>query len=73
MKDGLIVRRGFRPALAAQAPKATLRLRGVEGIPAATMLEAAERVRQAVALLGVLELSIEVVSEQTISGRPPAA
>jgi hypothetical protein len=42
-------------------------------MPAATMLEAAERVRQAVALLGIVELSIEVVAEQTIHGDPPAA
>lgn len=57
------------------SPRATLRLRGVDGVSATAMLEAAERVRSAVALLGILDLSIEVVPEpeQESNGNPPAA
>ncbi len=54
------------------SPRATLRLRGVDGVPAPAMLEAAERVRGAVALLGIRDLSIEVVPEQESNGNPPA-
>ncbi|MGQ0549513.1 MAG: hypothetical protein ACT4PY_07580 [Armatimonadota bacterium] len=44
-------------------PQAVLRLQGIENVPAAAMLTAVERVRAAVALLGIEDLTIEVVRE----------
>ena len=76
MGGGLIVRRALRETLRQEgSPRATLSLRGVDGVSATAMLEAAERVRGAMALLGILDLSIEVVPEpeQESNGNPPAA
>lgn len=52
-------------------PRAHLRLRGAENIPTAAMLEAVERVRDALTRLGIDDLRIELVDEDA-EGDPTA-
>lgn len=44
-------------------PQAVLRLRGIDSVPAAAMLTAVERVRNALSMMGIDDLRIEVVRE----------
>lgn len=51
-------------------PQAVLRLQGIETVPAAAMLTAVERVRNALSMLGIDDLRIEVVREDADGEAP---
>ncbi len=57
----------FATVLRSGRPQAVLGLQGIESVPAAVMLTAVERVRTALAMLGIDDLRIEVVREDAES------